>query len=259
MNQRDVGNVIAFGCGSTTTELSGRTRSCFLLYWNCYPSRLTGMTGGLSQGETVDCGDLEAIGTGKCVVDLTCGSGELLHEQGDGFESQIGLDVSTSRMETMGRREDGRVFQHADRNFTSPLANEKADAEIANRVIEHAVERGHIGNEMRPSFSPCGRCGITTPTIRYLKKSANLLISGCGPRTAGANALDESWDDGHLHNFTHRNLRELLHGIGFSEVHSPGLIDLEHASWLRKLMDKGARSLPVGEVLSGNFLFSAVK
>lgn len=200
------------------------------------------------------------LGTGQCVVDLGCGSGQLLRELAREFKERIGLDISTRRLEEMANGEiDGWEFREADLNAPFPLEDGMADAVVANQVIEHIIDPVAFARDIDRVLRPGGRCVITTPNIRYLKNVAHVLFSGYGPRTAGGNVLDGVWDDGHLHYFTHRDLRELFSRVGFRTVDSWALIDLTAAGWLRRMLDRHAREWAIREFLSGNILVRAEK
>ena len=86
-----------------------------------------------------------------------------------------------------------------------------------------------------------------------------LLLMGYGPRTAGGNTRDGAWDDGHIHYFTHKDLRELFLNGGFSEIYSEAIINNPRSNLARRLMDKYARTYIVREFLSGNIMLYAVK
>ena len=65
-----------------------------------------------------------AIGTGACVVDLGCGSGHLLSALAEQFDQRIGLDVSRTRLDTLGHgKTDGWEFREADLNGLFPLTD----------------------------------------------------------------------------------------------------------------------------------------
>jgi SAM-dependent methyltransferase len=193
-------------------------------------------------------------------VDLGCGGGQLLSDLAGQFERRLGLDISTRRLEEMaGGRVDGWEFREADLNARFPLEEGIADAVIANQVIEHIIEPMKFVSEIRRVLRPGGRCVITTPNIRYVRNIAHLLLSGYGPRTAGGNILDGVWDDGHVHYFTHRDLRELFSGVGFHKVESSALIHLAKAGWLRHMLDRHATARPIREFLSGNILLWSEK
>ena len=87
----------------------------------------------------------EIAGTGKRVVDLGCGSGQILDDLVDQFEERIGLDVSQKRLEKYYKRD--WLFIEADLNSRFPLRDGVADAVIANQVIEHIVDPLHFAKE----------------------------------------------------------------------------------------------------------------
>ncbi len=197
---------------------------------------------------------------GGRIVDLGCGSGQLLAELENQFDERIGLDVSRQRLdEKKSEQFDGWVFHEADLNSRFPLEDEYTDAIIANQVIEHILDPVQFVKEIHRILRPRGRCVITTPNIRYSKHIAHLLFSGYGPRTAGGNTLDGQWDDGHIHYFTHKDLRELFEQAGFSEVRSCGHVNEPHSNLLRRMLDAAANEYPVREFLSGCILLWAVK
>ena len=195
------------------------------------------------------------LGTGKRIVDVGCGSGQLLAGLGSAFEERIGLDVSRRRLEELaGGRMKGWEFREADLNEGFPLEDDCADAVVANQVIEHIIDPVRFIGEIHRVLRPSGRCVITTPNFRYVKNIAHVLLSGYGPCTAGGNTRDGSWDDGHIHYFTHRDLRELFAQVGFQSVMSSALIDLKGEGFLRDIINRYASAWPIREFLSGNIL-----
>lgn len=194
------------------------------------------------------------------MVDLGCGSGALLEALEDQFEARIGLDVSTRRLE---QSESGRAhswqFRQADLNGAFPLESSSVDAVIANQVIEHIVNPISFCNEIHRVLKPGGRCVVTTPNIRYLRNIARILVAGHGPRTACGETLDGAWDDGHIHYFTHRDLREIMAQIGFRVVRSRALVDIGDNGAVRRVLDSRSDSWLIREFLSGNILVWAEK
>lgn len=200
------------------------------------------------------------IGTGECVVDLGCGSGSILNGLSERFEQRIGMDVSRQRLvDTNSEKIENWEFRETDLNGTFPLVGDSADVVIANQVIEHIYDPIKFASEMHRVVRPGGRCVITTPNIRYIKNIAHLLFSGYGPRTAGGNTLDGAWDDGHIHYFTHRDLREIFSHAGFKKINSIALIDLNNANWIRSALDRYSSAWLIREFLSGCILLWAEK
>ncbi len=213
----------------------------------------------MTKSNTIDLRMAEVIGSGNGLVDLGCGGGRILDAMAGCFQIRIGIDAYETRKDMRNVDPIGWELLHPDLNPRFPLADNYADAVIANRVIEHILDPGHFVAEIHRVLRRGGRCVITTPNIRYLKHLAHLLVSGYGPRTAGGNVLDGEWDDGHLHYFMHRDLRELFAQIGFRQIESRALIDLQDAGLLRHRMDHYAAARPIREFLSGCILFWAEK
>lgn len=95
--------------------------------------------------------------------------------------------------------------------------------------------------------------------VKFRQNIAHVLFIGYGPRTVGRNTMDGIWDDGHIHYFTHRDMRELFSHVGFHRVGSSALIDLKDGGFLRGIMDRYASAWPIREFLSGTILVWAEK
>ncbi len=200
------------------------------------------------------------LGSGKCIVDVGCGSGQLLADLGDAFEKRIGLDISRHRLEKLaGGQIEGWEFREADLNEGFPLEDGCADVVVANQVIEHIIDPVKFAGEIHRVLRPGGRGVSTTPNIRYLKNVAHIIFTGYGPRTAGGNTMDGSWDDGHIHYFTHQDMQELFAHVGFHQVCSSALIDLKGGKFLRGIMNRYASTWLLREFLSGTILVWAEK
>ena len=197
---------------------------------------------------------------GGIFVDLGCGSGNAMDSVADLFERRIGLDKSKVRMATRSTEPVvGWEFREADLNERLPLDDESANAVLANQVIEHILDPGHLCRETLRILRNGGVCVVTTPNIRSLKNLFHLIASGYGPRTADGNTLDGPWDDGHIHYFTHSDLRELFSSVGFRRVESRALIDLSSATLLRHILGWLSPTWLVREFISGNILLIAYK
>ena len=196
----------------------------------------------------------------EALVDLGCGSGEILDSMKGRYRTRIGLDISDKRLKQLHDRPGtGWKFQHTDLNEPFPLPTNFADTVLANQVIEHIKDPCFFAMETFRILKPGGMAVVTTPNIRYIKHIWRLVGLGRGPSTGGRAVLDGAWDNGHIHYFTHRDLREAFDGAGFSYIQSQAFIDLAHNNLLRSALAKCSRSKLVRELLSGNILLVAKK
>lgn len=197
---------------------------------------------------------------GKIAVDLGCGTGYALGELGKLYKISVGLDVNISRLKQYTTPTDGCYFVCADLNQGFPLNNNYVDIVFVNQVIEHIGDPNYFAKEAYRVLRIGGIAIVTTPNIRYVKHLWRLIVQGFGPKTAKFSTQNNAWDDGHIHYFTHRDLLKVFMNVGFSQVVSRALIDLDKSMrWLRALLDYFSAALPIREFLSGNILLVATK
>lgn len=200
-----------------------------------------------------------ALNCGGVLVDLGCGGGEALDELTACFETAIGLDVSPVQLRHGLGPAARWKFVQTDLDEPFPLPSAFADAALANQVIEHMRDPVHFLAETHRILKTNGLLVLTTPNIRYVKHAVRLLILGRGPSTANGNTSNGSWDDGHLHYFTHADLRALLASCGFHCIRSEALVNRRGGGAARRLLDGYSAAPPVREFLSGNALVVARK
>jgi len=192
-------------------------------------------------------------------VDLGCGRGDMLDALIGLYRTLIGLDRYEIRLKKRVTRTRGWTFIQSDLNQHFPLNSSSVDTAFANQVIEHIADPRFFASEIYRVLKRQGVVIITTPNIRYVKNLWRIAVKGRGPRTAGDNQIDGLWDGGHLHYFTHRDLREIFLVAGFSNVSSTGLINLENYGLARRVADRYSAVKPVREFFSGNILLVARK
>ena len=195
----------------------------------------------------------------KVFVDLGCGSGEILDKLVVRFDCPVGLDRFLARFEKRNEKPREWNFLQANLNRTFPLKSNCAETVLANQVIEHIIDPGFFALEIYRILQKGGVSIITTPNIRYLKNLWRTVFKGLGPSTASGNQIDGPWDGGHIHYFTHRDLREIFEKVGFSIVFSQGLVDLRYENLVRRLADRYSSSTLVREFFCGNILLIARK
>ena len=192
-------------------------------------------------------------------VDLGCGRGDILDTLVGRYRTLIGLDKYTTRLTKRGTKHKEWTFIQADLNHQFPLSSDSVDTAFANQVIEHILDPWFFVKEIYRILRRNGVGIITTPNIRYVKNIMRILLNGRGPRTAGGNQIDGPWDDGHIHYFTHRDLREIFLESGFSDVRSAGFVNLENGGIARRIADRYSAVKPVREFFSGNIFLVARK
>lgn len=196
---------------------------------------------------------------GERFVELGCGSGDGPDSLADKYADVVGIDVSRARLDLRPKPPVDWRFVLSDLDDAFPLEDQSVDALLANQVIEHIKDPVAFVKESHRVLKPEGVFVSTTPNIRYVKHLWRLVIKGLGPETANCNSLDGAWDDGHIHYFTHRDLRKVFLEAGFSSVRSQGLIDIRNGSLIRRFLDSLSAAAPVREFLSGNILVVAKK
>ena|SRR5688500_9961030 len=191
------------------------------------------------------------------LVDLGCGDGSWL-DQHPAAEA-IGIDITEAPIGPSSDRPWS--FISADLDEGIALEDGWADAVRANQVIEHIRNPVGFLNEVHRILRPNGVFVATTPNIRYAKHLAKLALFGEGPMTSGdARRTEASWDDGHIHFFTARDLEWLAKAAGFRHYHTEALVD-RHGGLrpVRRILDRLRRHDLVKGFLTGNLVLIAQK
>lgn len=165
-------------------------------------------------------------GCGKNILDIGCGSGQLLYQFRHRFKALVGLELSLHRLEQARTNLQGLPFLpiHGTAEDMSMIKTGSIDQIISSDTIEHIPDVFRAFMEMHRVLSPNGRVLINTPNIAFIKKRI-LLLLGRFPSTSQPNeglGSDILFDGGHLHYFTFRSLRLLLEHGGFKVVQTLG-------------------------------------
>lgn len=191
------------------------------------------------------------------LLDLGCGDGAWLDEHR--ATEAIGIDLADGPDTASPGR--SWTFIAADLDEGIPIEDGWADAVRANQVIEHIRNPIQFLSEVRRVLRPDGLFVATTPNIRFARHLAKLALLGEGPMTSGRAARTmASWDDGHIHFFTARDLEWLAKTAGFRAYRTEALVDLDgRARPVRRVLDRMRRHPLVKGLLSGNLLLIARK
>ncbi len=102
------------------------------------------------------------------VVEVGCGSGNLLLESGLPARTVIGLDASLSALQFCVSRRSGPPFHFARATGERlPLRDASVDLVILVEVIEHLPEPSHTLGQIARVLRPGGRLVLTTPNYDW--------------------------------------------------------------------------------------------
>ena len=197
--------------------------------------------------------------TGDLLLDLGCGDGRWLDEVAPRYRNAVGIDIAVERFSRRSSPPHSWRFVQADLNETIPVATATVDAVHANQVMEHIANPLRFAAEIYRVLRPGGLVVATTPNVRYVRHTFELLFAGTGPMTSGRRSRTaDNWDDGHIHFFTAADLRWIMTETGFREVRTRALMQRTgRLAWLRRVLDAHSGSALVQNFLSGNTLLVA--
>ncbi|OIO68658.1 MAG: hypothetical protein COW19_02535 [Zetaproteobacteria bacterium CG12_big_fil_rev_8_21_14_0_65_55_1124] len=198
--------------------------------------------------------------SGAVFLEVGCGAGYSLDEVSSCYDTTVGMDVSTIRLDERGTPLSNWKFVMGDLNRGLPFKSSSVDGILANQVIEHVADPCFFVGEILRVLRPEGVVVVTTPNIRYIHHILRLVVQGKGPKTANDDIRDGVWDDGHLHYFTHRDLRDVFSGFEFRMVESRALVNLNgRLPAVRQFFNRFSGSFFVREFFSGNAMLVAKK
>ncbi|MFA7402927.1 MAG: methionine biosynthesis protein MetW [Pelobacteraceae bacterium] len=177
---------------------------------------------------------------GVRILDLGCGTGELINQLAGKYEEVYGVDSSDSALNEAVRK-GYRIAKIDLDNETLPFADNWFDTVVTLDVIEHVYDPLSFIKELSRVLRPDGELIISTPNIRFWKHIFNLMILGRFPKTT---SVTEVYDGGHIHFFTFSDISHLLGG-NYTVVHKSGICVAP--SWKRRL------SLAITSILGPKF------
>lgn len=174
-------------------------------------------------------------GKGESLLEVGCGSGNVLLTLKDDYSRCIGVELAQTRYNQLknlfSKCSNIQLINGNIEDKDLEIAPSSIDTIIINAVVEHLIEPISALQYLEELLKPKGRIIITTPNFAKWTRRIKLFL-GRFPSTASLNegltAYDKKtstllYDDGHLHYFTYRSLKKLLiERVGFSCVTSKG-------------------------------------
>jgi SAM-dependent methyltransferase len=143
---------------------------------------------------------------GDRALDVGSGSGEFTAALAQAGAAAVGVEVAQAALERARARHPGLDFRLVPLDGPLPFEDGSFELVWASEVIEHVTDTARWLSEVRRVLAPRGRLLVTTPSHGRLRVALG-----------GVERFSEPLGD-HLHLYTKRSLRTLLHEFGFGEV-----------------------------------------
>ena len=151
---------------------------------------------------------LNAVGSGKRVLDVGCSSGYLSEPLSQRGNTLVGIELDADAARAAERWCEQVLVGDVER-MELPLEPGSFDVVLCGDVIEHLRDPGAALARLRPLLVPGGRLVVSTPNIANWAIRLSLLAGRW--RYADRGILDRS----HTHLFTRATLRETIVRAGY--------------------------------------------
>jgi 2-polyprenyl-3-methyl-5-hydroxy-6-metoxy-1,4-benzoquinol methylase len=151
---------------------------------------------------------LEAVGTGKRVLDAGCSSGYLAKPLSERGNAIVGLELDPAAAHEAERYCE-RVLVGDVETMELPLEPASFDVVLCGDLVEHLRDPGAALARFRPLLKAGGRLVVSTPNIANWAIRLSLLAGRWQYTERGI--LDRT----HTHLFTRATLREAIEAAGY--------------------------------------------
>lgn len=161
---------------------------------------------------------LADVPAGAQVLDLGCGTGELLASLTDRQWIRTGLDISTTGIVEGRRTHPDITFIEADAtgDLTNHIALGTFDVVVSTETLEHVTLPRRFLQNAYQALKPGGRLVLSVPYNGYVKQ---LAVAALGRTDGYYNPL---WDWGHIKFYSVDTLSALLWDAGFDRLEYQG-------------------------------------
>ena len=196
---------------------------------------------------------LSVITAGKRVLDIGCGTGQLLTQLQGRFEEVHGIDISGQAV--AAACQNGINAMVVDLNLEPlPYADGCFDVVTLLSTLQYFIDLDGILRECKRVISPTGRLILSVPNMRAVWRIGKLFFLGSFPRVS----MDpEGYDGGTLHYFAFSNLRELLRDHGFHVSQAHGIFCVPRV--LARVNDAGLLGTIKREFFSAEIFITATR
>ena len=165
---------------------------------------------------------LKTLTGGSRLLDIGCGSGELLLALRDRYEVVYGIDIA--EVAVNAARKKGIQAEAIDLNQEDlPFQNQYFETVTILSVLQYFQDLHFVLGECHRVMRPSGSLLLSVPNMRAFWRVGKLLFQGSFPRVS----LDqEGYDGGTLHYFAYTNLKQLLCETGFEVNWAHGIFCL---------------------------------
>ena len=163
---------------------------------------------------------------GDRALDIGCGEGLFGRLAKDHFRHISGIDCSISALKSARSEGVDAIMADLDEGHL-PFSDDSFDWISCLDVIEHVFDPEHLLDEIYRVLQRNGTLILTTPNIRFIDFINPLLLKGVFPKTSQDRG---SYDGGHLHYFTFRDIKKLISRAGFRVVRERGYDEKKYFS-----------------------------
>ena len=161
---------------------------------------------------------LADVPAGARVLDLGCGTGELLASMHDRQWIRTGIDMSTPGIAEGRRTHPDITFIEADAtgDLTSHITPGSFDVVVSTETLEHVTLPRLFLKNAYDALKPGGRLVLSVPYNGYVKQLGVALLGRADAY------YDPLWDWGHIKFYSVDTMSTLLWEAGFDDLEYQG-------------------------------------
>ena len=169
---------------------------------------------------------IKEVSSGFRCLDIGCGDGLFGSLIRDRYHRLYGIDGSKVALKDAVSRGIHTCLVDLDSGFL-PFRDDIFDCISCLDVVEHIYDPERFIKEISRVLNRDGILILTTPNIRFIDFLKRILLNGQFPKTSQDHG---SYDGGHIHFFTFKDIRDLLSANGFNILRERGYDRKDYSS-----------------------------